>query len=57
MEGIVNIMLFLYQNIEGKILRELCKWKGVNIIETEVCVDHVHMLIEEPSKMSISGFM
>ena len=25
----------------GKILRELCGWKGVNIIEAEVCVDHM----------------
>ena len=41
----------------GKILRDLCEWKGVNIIEAEVCVDHVHMLIEIPSKMSVSGFM
>ena len=41
----------------GKILRELCEWKGVNIIEAEVCKDHVHMLIEVPPKMSISGFM
>ena len=28
----------------GQILRELCKWKGVNIIEAEVCPDHVHMV-------------
>lgn len=41
----------------GKILRELCEWKGVNIIEAEVCVDHVHMLVEIPPKMSVSGFM
>ena len=41
----------------GKILRDLCEWKGVNIIEAEVCVDHVHMLIEIPSKMCVSGFM
>ena len=34
----------------GKILRELCKWKGVNIIEAEVCPDHVHMLVEIPPK-------
>ena len=26
----------------GKILRTLCEWKGVNIIEAEVCPDHVH---------------
>ena len=41
----------------GAILRELCKWKGVNIIEAEVCPDHVHMLLEIPTKMSISSFM
>ena len=37
----------------GKILRELCGWKGVNIIEAEVCPDHIHMLVEIPPKMSI----
>ena len=41
----------------GKILRQLCEWKGVNIIEAEVCPDHVHMLLEIPPKMSVSSFM
>jgi putative transposase len=41
----------------GAILRELCNWKGVNIIEAEVCRDHVHMLLEIPPKMSVSSFM
>lgn len=41
----------------GAILRELCNWKGVNIIQAEVCIDHVHMLIEVPPKMSVSSFM
>ena len=41
----------------GKILRELCGWKGVNIIEAEVCVDHIHMLVEIPPKMSVSSFI
>ena len=41
----------------GGILRELCKWKGVNIIEAEVCPDHIHMLLEIPQKISISSFM
>ena len=41
----------------GAILRELCNWKGVNIIRAEVCIDHVHMLIEIPPKMSVSSFM
>ena len=41
----------------GKILRELCKWKGVNIINAEVCPDHIHMFVEIPPKISISSFM
>ena len=41
----------------GAILRELCKWKGVHIIEAQVCPDHVHMLLEIPPKMSVSSFM
>ena len=40
-----------------KILRSLCEWKGVKIIEAEVCPDHVHMLLEIPPKYSISSFM
>ena len=39
------------------ILRELCRWKGINIINAEVCPDHIHMLVEIPPKMSVSGFM
>ena len=41
----------------GKILRELCGWTGVNIIEAEVSIDHVHMLVEIPPKMSVAGFV
>ena len=41
----------------GEILRKLWKWKGVNIIEAEVCPDHIHMLLEIPPKISISSFM
>lgn len=41
----------------GAILRELCSWKEVNIIEAEVCPDHIHMLLEIPPKISVSSFM
>ena len=41
----------------GKILRQLCEWKGVNIIEAEICPDHIHMLVEIPPKISVSTFM
>ncbi|WRS28915.1 IS200/IS605 family transposase [Oscillospiraceae bacterium MB08-C2-2] len=42
---------------KGKILRELCTWKQVNIVEAEVCADHIHMLVEIPPKMSVSSFV
>ena len=41
----------------GAILRQLCKWKGVTIIEAELRPDHVDMLLEIPPKMSVSSFM
>ncbi len=39
----------------GKILRKLCEFKGITIIEAEICPDHVHMLIEIPPKLFVSG--
>ena len=45
------------RNEIGAILRRLCEWKNVNIIEAEVCKDHVHMLVEIPPKLSVAGFM
>ena len=41
----------------GQILRELCQWKSVKLLEAEACPDHIHLLLEIPPKMSISGFM
>ena len=41
----------------GLILRELCKWKQINILEAQVCVDHIHMLLEIPPKYSVSQIM
>jgi putative transposase len=40
-----------------EILKELCRWKGVEIIEGEAMKDHVHLLVSIPPKMSISSFM
>lgn len=41
----------------GEILRTSCMWKKAKIVEAEVCVDHVHMLLEIPPKVSVSSFM
>ena len=40
-----------------EILRTLCKWKGVEVIEGEICPDHIHILVSIPPKISVSGFM
>lgn len=39
------------------IIKTLCQWKGVDIIEGEICPDHIHLLLSIPPKMSVSGFM
>ena len=41
----------------GRILRQLCEYKEVKIIEAEACPDHIHMLVEIPPKMSVASFM
>ena len=41
----------------GKILRQLCQQKGVEIIEAEACPDHIHMLLSIPPKYSVSQIM
>lgn len=35
-------------------LRKLCEYKGVEIIEAEACKDHIHMLLSIPPKYSVS---
>ena len=40
-----------------EIIQTLCKWKGVDIIEGEICPDHIHLLLSIPPKMSVSSFM
>ena len=49
-----------YGNIKkdiGNIVRQLWERKGVEIIEANACVDHIHMLVSIPPKLSISSFM
>ena len=52
--------LAIYKEIKvdiGKILRQLCQQKGIEIIEAELCPDHIHMLISIPPKYSVSQIM
>ena len=40
-----------------EIIKQLCQWKGVEILEGHMMPDHVHLLLEIPPKMSVSYFM
>lgn len=40
-----------------QIIKDLCKWKGIEIIEGKAMPDHIHILVKIPPKMSISNFM
>ena len=46
-----------YRNSLREILRRLCEYKGVKIIEGELMADHVHMLVLIPPKIAVSSFM
>ena len=35
----------------GKILRKLCEWKGVEVLNAEACPDHIHMLLSIPPQI------
>ena len=39
------------------ILRKLCDQKGVEILEAEACLDHIHMLVSIPPSISVAQFM
>ena len=41
----------------GKVLRQLCENKGVEILEAELCKDHVHMLVSIPPNLSVAQFV
>ena len=40
-----------------EIIKTLCRYKGVKIMEGAVCVDHIHLHVSIPPKISISEFM
>ena len=47
----------IYEQIKkdiGEIIRKLCEQKGVEIIEAEVCNDHIHLLVSIPPHLSVA---
>ena len=46
-----------YRDSLGEIFRQLCSYKGVEIIEGHLMSDHVHMLAGMPPKLAVASFM
>lgn len=46
-----------YRQEIGKILRKLCEYKGIEIVEANACIDHIHMCIRIPPKYSVAQIM
>jgi len=40
-----------------EIIKKLCEYKEVAIVEGSVCVDHIHLCVKIPPKLSVSEFM
>ena len=45
------------KNDLGTILRCVCEYKGIKILEASLCKDHVHMLVNLPPKYSVSSIV
>ena len=46
-----------YRRTIGEILRKLCEYKGIEIVEANACVDHIHMCVKIPPKYSVAQVM
>ena len=55
----LRTLVHLYKGNYHKfvLIKDLCKWKGVEIIEGHMMPDHVHILVSIPPKYSVSQFM
>jgi putative transposase len=40
-----------------QIIKDLCKWKGIEILEGHMMPDHIHLMVSIPPKYSVSSFM
>lgn len=46
-----------YKESIRDILKQLCAYKGVEILEGHLMPDHIHMLVSIPLKNSVSQYM
>jgi len=54
--GIQGVFSEIEADIQ-QIIKDLCKWKGVEILEGHMMPDHIHILVSIPPKYSVSQFM
>ena len=40
-----------------KAIRNICEWKGVEVLELSVREDHVHLVVDMPPQKSVAGLM
>ena len=52
-----KVMYGELRNDIREIIKKLCEYKGVAIVEGSVCVDHIHLCLKIPPKLSVSEFM
>ena len=52
-----KVMYGELRNDIREIIKKLCEYKGVAIVEGSVCVDHIHLCMKIPPKLSVSEFM
>ena len=52
-----KIIYFQLRTDIRQIIKDLCKWKGVTIIEGHLMSDHIHLLVSIPRKYAVSSFM
>lgn len=52
-----KIIYAQYRESLQEIIRTLCNYKGVEILEGHLMIDHVHLVVSIPPKLSVSSFM
>ena len=40
-----------------RIMKRLCEYKGIEIVEGKACLDHIHLCLSIPPKYSVAGMV
>ena len=52
-----KIIYYKFREDIKEIIKDLCKWKGIRIIEGHMMLNHIHLLVSIYPKTSVSSFM